>query len=168
MLRLRPYKACDAQEIAAWIKSEYAFRMWSADRYDKYPITPDDMNAYYNKYGNSGQIWGMTAFDESGIVGHLTMRFPKDGCLDEVRLGFVIVDDLKRGKGYGKEMLLLAIQYAFNFIKVSKISLGVFENNTAAINCYKSCGFKTVKREITESYQCLGEVWNCIEMEIVR
>lgn len=168
MLRLRPYKACDAYEITKWIKSEYAFRLWSADRYDKYPITPDDMNTYYEMYKGSGRIWGMTAFDESGIVGHLTMRFPKDDSLDEVRLGFVIIDDLKRGKGYGKEMLSLAVRYAFDFIKVNKISLGVFENNTAAISCYKSCGFKTVKRDITESYQCMGEVWNCIEMEIVR
>ena len=84
--------------------------MWSADRYDKYPITPDDMNAYYDKYASSGQIWGMTAFDDNGIVGHLTMRFPNMGSLDEVRLGFVIIDDLKRGKGYGKEMLSLAVR----------------------------------------------------------
>ena len=47
MLRLRPYKACDAQVITTWLKSEYAFRQWSADRYENYPITPDDMNLYY-------------------------------------------------------------------------------------------------------------------------
>ncbi len=168
MLRLRPYKPCDAREITKWIKSEYAFRLWSADRYDKYPITPDDMNAYYDKYASSGQIWGMTAFDDNGIVGHLTMRFPNMGSLDEVRLGFVIIDDLKRGKGYGKEMLSLAVRYAFDFIKVNKISLGVFENNTAAINCYKSCGFKAVKCETAERYQCMGEIWNCIEMVILK
>lgn len=43
MLRLRPYKACDAAAITKWIKSEYAFRQWSADRYEHYPITSDDM-----------------------------------------------------------------------------------------------------------------------------
>lgn len=168
MLRLRPYKACDAREITEWIKSERAFRQWSADRYDKYPITPDDMNAYYGKYADSGRIWGMTAFDENGVVGHFTLRFPDEDSLDEVRLGFVIVDDTKRGKGFGKEMVSLAVRYAFDFIMVNKVSLGVFENNTAAIRCYKSCGFKTVRRETVESYRCMGEIWKCVEMELVK
>lgn len=29
MLKLRPYKACDAQAITKWLKNEYAFRQWS-------------------------------------------------------------------------------------------------------------------------------------------
>lgn len=168
MLRLRPYKACDAQTITAWLKNEYAFRQWSADRYDKYPITADDMNLYYDRDRNNDKIWGMTAFDESGVVGHFTMRFPQEDNLKEIRLGFVIVDDQKRGEGYGKEMLSLAIRYAFDFIKVSKISLGVFENNKIAIGCYEACGFKAVKTDSIEQYSCMGEVWNCIEMELVQ
>lgn len=90
MLRLRPYKACDAQTITAWLKNEYAFRQWSADRYDKYPITADDMNLYYDRDRNNDKIWGMTAFDESGVVGHFTMRFPQEDNLKEIRLGFII------------------------------------------------------------------------------
>ncbi|MDE6063906.1 MAG: GNAT family N-acetyltransferase, partial [Lachnospiraceae bacterium] len=82
-----------------------------------------------------------------------------------IRLGFVIVDDKVRGRGYGREMLSLAIQYAFDFVKVKKISLGVFENNIAAIKCYESCGFQRVKLENTECYHCMGEIWDCIEME---
>lgn len=95
------------------------------------------------------------------------MRFPNDSSFDEIRLGFVIVDDKRRGQGCGKEMLSLAIKYAFDFVKVKKISLGVFENNEIAIKCYESCGFKRVKLETTESYHCMGEVWNCIEMELI-
>lgn len=168
MIRLRPYKACDAQTITNWVKNEYAFRQWSADRYEKYPITADDMNLYYDKDRNHERIWGMTAFDDTGIVGHLTMRFPDHNSFDEIRLGFVIVDDQRRGKGYGKEMLSLAIRFAFDLVKVQKISLGVFENNEIAVKCYESCGFKRIQAENTESYRCMGEVWNCIEMELVK
>lgn len=124
MLRLRPYKPCDAQVITKWLKNEYAFRQWSADRYEKYPITHGDMNAYYDRDKNNERIWGMTAFDDTGIIGHFTMRFPKENNMEEIRLGFVIVDDKQRGKGYGKEMLSLAIQYAFDFIKVKKFHWG--------------------------------------------
>ncbi|GFI61146.1 acetyltransferase [Clostridiales bacterium] len=168
MLRLRPYKPCDAQIITGWLKDEYSFRQWSADRYKKYPITPDDMNLYYDGDRNNGCIWGMTAFDDTGIVGHFTMRFPNEENFEEIRLGFVIIDNSKRGNGFGKEMLSLAIQYAFDFLKVSKISLGVFENNEVALNCYHSCGFSTVKPEKVENYLCMGEIWKCIEMELWR
>lgn len=168
MLRLRPYKACDAQVITKWLTNEYAFRQWSADRYEKYPITPEDMNLYYDREKNNENIGGMTVFDDTGIIGHFTMRFPNKSNFEEIRLGFVIVDDKQRRKGYGKEMLSFAIQYAFNFIKVRKISLGVFENNTVAIRCYHSCGFRTVKLEAVERYHCMNEIWNCIEMELVK
>ena len=168
MLRLRPYKACDAQIITKWLKKEYAFHQWSADRYEKYPITLDDMNLYYDKDKHNDKIWGMTAFDDTGIIGHLTMRFPDEHNLKEIRLGFVIVDNKKRGKGYGKEMLTLAIQYAFDFVKVSKISLVVFQNNINAIECYKACGFRTVELQEVESYHCMGKVWKCTEMELTK
>lgn len=125
------------------------------------------MNMYYDRDKNNRRIWGMTAFDDLDIVGHFIMRFPNEHRFDEIRLGFVIVDDQRRGNGYGKEMLSLAVQYAFDFLKVKKISLGVFENNKAAIKCYESCGFKKVKLENTESYHCMGDVWNCIEMELL-
>lgn len=161
MLRLRPYKPGDAEHIVKWCKDEYAFRQWSADRYPEFPITAEDMNRLYDNL----EIYGLTAFDETGVVGHLTMRFPRDG-FDEVRFGFVIVDCEKRGRGYGKEMLSLAVKFAIEFLKVGKISLGVFENNTTALQCYKAVGFKVVKRDNVESYRCLGEIWNCIEMEI--
>ncbi len=166
MLELRLYKNTDAQIIVKWLKSEYAFRQWSADRYENYPITADDMNNYYSQYSDK-DLCKLTAVDENEIIGHLTIRF-----IDEkrkiARLGFVIVDDTKRGQGYGKQLVSLAVAYAFDKLKADKVTLGVFENNTPAIQCYLSCGFKIVERETAESYSCMNEIWNCIEMELNR
>src|SRR5699024_11666147 len=47
LLRLRPYKKCDAKVIASWIKDEVSFRKWSADRYEKYPVSDVDINNHY-------------------------------------------------------------------------------------------------------------------------
>lgn len=62
----------------------------------------------------------------------------------------------------------MAIDYAFQKLGATKVSLGVFENNPAAIRCYESVGFHRVVRQETESYECLGETWNCIEMERLK
>ena len=165
MLRLRPYKKCDAKYIVSWIKDEVSFRKWCADRYESYPINADDMNKHYSDFDELDTFFQMTAIDDSGVVGHLIMRF-----IDEekkiLRFGFVIVDDTKRGKGYGKELLRLAVKYAFEILRVEKITLGVFENNTSAYWCYKAAGFSDVETEEEEYYLIMGEQWKCLELEM--
>ena len=168
MLRLRPYKPCDADTILGWIKDEGAFRKWSTDRYPHYPITADDMNhKYMDCNGDCAEpdnFYPMTAFDDSGIVGHLIMRFT-DAEKSTLRFGFVIVDDSKRGMGYGKQMLGLALRFAFDLLKVKKVTLGVLENNPGAYHCYKAAGFKDAPMDEPEYYHLMGEKIKCLELE---
>lgn len=171
MLRLRQYKPCDADTIVSWIKNEESFRKWSSDRYDSYPITGADMNKKYLDFNGDcvepENFYPMTAFDESGVVGHLIMRFTDEN-KTILRFGFIIVDDSKRGRGYGKQMLELALKYAFEVVKVSKVTLGVFDNNPSAYHCYKSAGFKDVELDKPIYFSINGENWNCLELEVVR
>ena len=44
-----------------------------------------------------------------------------------LRFGFVIVDEAKRGMGYGKKMLLLALKFAFEVFGAKKVTLGNFQ-----------------------------------------
>lgn len=171
MLRLRPYKRCDAKYIVSWIKDEVSLRKWSSDRYGAYPITEEDINQKYldcnGDCAEEDNFYPVTVFDESGVVGHMIMRFT-DAEKKVLRFGFVIVDDEKRGCGYGKEMLKLAIRYAFEILRVEKITLGVFENNPAAHGCYKAVGFKDISSDESWYYHGLGEAWKVIEMELIR
>ena len=166
MLRLRPYKACDAEKIVSWTGDERAFRLWCADRYDSYPITADDMNSHYEQFAFSDSFFPMTAFDGQGVCGHLIMRFT-DSEKKVVRFGFIIVDDGRRGCGLGREMLGLAAAYAFDILKVSKITLGVFENNQAARRCYQAAGFCFTDSVGQEFFHVLDEDWKCLEMELL-
>lgn len=166
MIRLRPYKACDAKYIAKWIQSEYEFRQWSADRYEDYPITEEMINNKYMDSDNTDTSWEMTAFNEAGIIGHFIMHFT-DKEMKTVRFGFIGIDNNLRGKGYGKEILEIAIKYCFEILKVENITLGVFENNLSAYYLYKSAGFNTVK-SANEKYSILDEEWFCIEMELLK
>ena len=163
-LTLRPYKPSDAAVITSWIKSEYLMRQWCADRYERYPVTPEEMNAYHERNIDGQHSRALTMTDGDEIVGYITLRNPADTPAEQ-RLGFVIVDDSKRGLGLGKSLVSMAIKYAFETLGATRVSLGVFNNNPAAIHCYESVGFHSVSRPDTESYKCLGETWDCIEME---
>lgn len=158
-MTLRQFTIDDAPIILSWIKDKTAFRKWSADRYPVYPPKPEDMVAQYE----SDVIFPFTAIDDEGkVVGHIILRYP-DSSNTIIRFGFVIIDDRLRGKGYGKQLLQLAIPKATHEFGAKKITLGVFDNNPSAFHCYESVGLRVVG---TDSYFIDGEEWTEKEMEI--
>ena len=166
MLRLRPYRKSDAEEIISWIGDERIFRFWCADRFDHYPIKSDDLNGQYGSSEGCEDVYHFTAYDESGIAGHINIRFPDKDDLDTVRFGYVILNDKRRGQGLGKEMVILAARYAFDIMKAKRITIGVFEENAAALNCYLKAGFEDTG--IVEEYSIGDETWKCLELEMKR
>ena len=158
MMTLRPFNTNDAETILSWCKDKHAFRLWSADRYKDFPAQPEEMLEQYE----GDNMNPLTAVLGDAIVGHILLRYPtKDRTV--VRFGFVIVDDSKRGMGYGKQMLRLAIDYAQRELGAQKITLGVFCDNLSAVECYKSVGFRITG---TDSYSIDGEEWKEYEMEL--
>ena len=158
-MTLRPFTFDDAPIILSWIKDKTAFRKWCADRYPAYPPKFEDMQAQYA----AENVFPFTAIDDDGnVVGHIMLRYPEPS-KTIIRFGFVIVDDHLRGKGYGKEMLQLAIRKAEVEYGVEKITLGVFDNNPSAFHCYESVGFKVIG---INSYLIDGEEWTGKEMKI--
>ena len=157
---LRLFTISDAPTIFSWIKDKTAFRKWSADRYPVFPPEPEDMAAQYA----ADNIFPFTAVDSEGnIVGHIMLRYPEPSKA-VIRFGFVILDDRLRGKGYGKQMLQLAILKAKQDFGAQKITLGVFDNNPSALHCYESVGFVVTG---TDTYVIDGEEWSGKEMELV-
>lgn len=164
MLRLRPYKLSDAKYIVNWLKDEEAFVMWCANKF-KYPLTEEQLNEYKGNYEQDENGWLITAINEKGTpVGHVLMRMA-DYENESIHLGFIIVDPAIRGKGYGKEMLRLVIKYAFEILNVSRITLGVFDNNPAAHYCYKAAGFVDEKY-YAEVFPYKDEKWGVYDMVI--
>ena len=154
-MRIRKYTSADAAAILSWTRDEKAFYQWSAGVLGTYPITEEDFAFVEN-------LDAFAAYDDDGIVGFFTLRKPSEQNI--LRIGFVIVDPDKRGKGYGKQMMKLALEYAFGQRGAEAVSLGVFENNLPAYYCYKAAGFEDVVLDETETYEVLGETWNCREM----
>lgn len=168
-LILRPYKPKDAEAIVSWIKDERALRKWSSDRYGAYPITAEDINYKYLECNGDCEepdnFYPMTAVDANGPVGHLILRYiNKEKTV--IRLGFIIVDDSKRGMGCGKRMIQMAMRYAFDMLKAEKITLGVFANNPSAYYCYKAAGFNEISMKEDIVFEILGEKWKCMELEV--
>ncbi|MBZ9608461.1 GNAT family N-acetyltransferase [Clostridium estertheticum] len=166
MIRLRPYKLRDSQYILNWFNDELTFAQWCADKFT-YPLTKEQLNQYYHNYEKDDNAWIMSALNKEGTpVGHFLMRMA-DYQNESIHLGFIIVDSQIRGKGYGKEMVSLAIRYAFDILKVKRVTLGVFDNNLSAHYCYKATGI--VDEKYNEGIFTYGnDKWGIYDMSIEK
>ena len=157
-MQLRAFNPDDAETILSWCKDKHAFRLWSADRYKDFPALPEEMMEQYK----GDNMYPLTAVVDNHVIGHILLRYPSED-KTVIRFGFVIVDDSKRGKGYGKQMLHLAIDYAQQKLGAKRITLGVFCDNLSAVECYKSVGFRIIGKD---SYAIDGEDWESYEMKL--
>ena len=166
MLRLRPYKLSDGEYLLNWINDELIFSKWCADKFT-YPLTKEQLEEYYHNYEKENSGFIITAIDGEGKpVGHFLMRLA-DYEDNSVHIGFVIIDKEKRGQGYGREMISLAVKYAFEILKMKRVTLGVFDNNEVAHRCYKSVGFVDEKY-CKDVFRYKDENWGIYEMAIER
>ena len=99
-LLLRPYQPSDAAVITSWLKSEYLMRQWCADRYEHFPVTPEDMNRHYARYIDGQRSHALTMVDGNDIAGYITLRVPADNPTEQ-RLGFVVILSLRIDKQRG-------------------------------------------------------------------
>lgn len=157
---IRSYKKSDARLIVSWIKDKTTFCRWSQGRYSEFPVKEKDMIAYYEAFEGDNKTFPVTACDNEEIVGHMLLKI-----IDEnkrlVRFGCIIVDDSKTGRGYGTKMLKSAMEYAFETLNASEITIGVFEDNVPARKCYEKLGFSD-----TGEFNYLtmsGETYKCLE-----
>ncbi len=161
-LTFREFNKSDANEIIKWITCEREFYFWSADRYGHYPIKPEEITENYSRCEKQTYFKPMIMEAAGKPVGHLILRTPT---ADKrvIRLGFIIVDGDMRGKGYGKKLVKFGLDYAENLLNATEINLGVFENNTEAIACYKTMGFDFEDDENSDeihTFAYKNEVWN--------
>ena len=171
MIRLRPYKPVDAKSIVSWCNDEKTFLLWGGNHFGTFPISEETMNhKYYCENGDCAEednFYPVTAFDEDGIVGHFIMRY-LHGNINILRFGWVIVDDTKRGRKYGQKMLRLGLKYAFEIMQVDVVTIGVFENNISAYQCYLAAGFHRSKDQPNSTESIHGEPWRIIELELSK
>lgn len=163
-MKLRAYEREDSPIIASWVRTEEELYKWSADRYGFFPLKDYSIDENYASAIPTGRFIPLTGIDEEGkVVGHLIIRYPKEDDDSSVRFGFVIVDPEIRGKGYGRELLKLAIEYVRNNLTAKRIDLGVFANNPKAQKCYESVGFKEFGEHIITTP--FGD-WRCVDLEM--
>ena len=101
--------------------------------------------------------------DEGELIGFFCYSVNMDN--NEGMLKFVMNNPRYRGQGYGKEMINLAVKYAFEITNVQAVHLNVFPENTRAKKCYESVGFTERKTDMN-AFVYKNEAWGRCNMII--
>ncbi|ADI84692.2 GNAT family N-acetyltransferase [Geobacter sulfurreducens] len=118
--------------------------------FNRTTLTIDGQLKWYEKYlQDASDIMLMILTKEQEPIGTMALYN-----IDPINLKAeygraLIASSAYRGKGYAKEALDLLLQYAFGALKLNRVQLEVFNDNSAAIKLYERCGFvkEGVQRE---------------------
>jgi RimJ/RimL family protein N-acetyltransferase len=103
--------------------------------------TMDMLKSYVNEqYKNEIYFWAIHLKSSNKHIGNIKID-PINLNTNSGEYGILMGDRLNWGKGYAKEASLRIIKYCFEELKLSKITLGVVEDNIAAVKLYEKIGF---------------------------
>ncbi len=164
-MRIRPYQNKDFDIISQWITDERSHALWCANLMP-YPLEKNSFDALLQeteeRFGDSPFV---ATTNDGQVVGFFC--FSVNLHTNEGMLKFVVIDNTMRNKGYGCEMLKLAIKYAFEIAKADAVHLNVFPENPGAKKCYEKVGFK--ERTLTENaFSFKDESWGRCNMITTR
>jgi RimJ/RimL family protein N-acetyltransferase len=153
------------------MNSEHLITNWAGSLF-KFPLTEDSLDWYIQDTNNADDsdafIYKAVDTKTGKTVGHVSL-----GSISEKnragRISRVLVGNTaERGKGYCSKMINAILKVGFEELKLHRISLGVYDFNTAAIRCYEKCGFvkEGVMRDVLR-YQD-NTYWSLIEMSILE
>ena len=165
-MRLRPYlNELDYKYLEEWVNDERVHALWCANLIP-YPLSKESVNAVLEK--DAGK-WGGYAYivqeddgTPAGFFCYSVNQVDNSGFLR-----FVVLNPRLRGKGYGTQMIKLALKYAYDITGVSSVRINVFDVNTPARKCYEKAGFTlNTVQEAVFTYQ--DEVWGRCCMTAVK
>ncbi|MBX4149174.1 GNAT family N-acetyltransferase [Paenibacillus lautus] len=169
MITLEYFEPADFNQLIEWSGDEEFLLQWSGPQF-KYPLTTDQLIDYIDaandKDTSSKFIYKAVEQNTNQLVGHVSLgnidRSNRSG-----RIGKVLINQEHRGKGYGKQIINHVLRIGFEEFNLHRISLGVFDFNTSAIQCYEGVGF--VKEGLLRDSRRYKETyWNLIEMSILE
>ncbi|MBO5142310.1 MAG: GNAT family N-acetyltransferase [Clostridia bacterium] len=160
---LSPVETSDAEIFVNWMNdfgvTDYTMRS------DKVVTMQSEYQWVNNEAQNDGYFMTIVRNDTDEMIGNISLNDVNFVHRFAV-LGIMIGNNENRSKGYGAEAINLLLDYAFNYLNLNSVSLGVLACNERAIRCYEKVGFKEYGRKRMCRY-INGKYYDVIYMDIL-
>lgn len=136
---LRPLEREDMDLIRVWFNDPEVRGLIGENK----PMNQTETDRYYEHIQNDqNRVWFAMTLKENGRLigetGLLRIYHP----WRTADLSIIIGDKNAWSRGYGSEAIKLVLDYAFGYLALHRISIGVVGFNTRAIKFYEKIGFK--------------------------
>ena len=116
---------------------------------------------------NAGMYaFGVRTVTDNKLIGEMVLEVVNWSGRDAF-VGLSIGDRANWGQGYGTEMMVLILRYAFMEVNLRRVSLAVFEYNPRAIRTYEKAGFRPEGR-VRGLLNREGKRWDMLLMGVLR
>ncbi len=139
-IRLTALRSTDAPDIAAWYDDSESMRHFEIG-----PVRPRSQAAAEAwvaemERDSSTITFGIRPLEEETLCGYLQLDGinHRDG---HAGIGILIAAE-QQDKGYGRQALELALDYAFSELSLHKVMLTIFSYNTRSIALAEKLGFR--------------------------
>lgn len=170
MIKLEHFTKEDFNQLMEWIKDDHLLTNWAGSLFS-FPLTEEKLDWYIDDVNDfeKSDAFVYKAIDTSNgnVVGHISLGgISKKN--NAARISRVLVGNTaERGRGICTGMIKEVCRIGFEEFRLHRISLGVFDFNTAAIKCYEKSGFvkEGVLRDVL-NYN--GTYWSLVEMGMLE
>ncbi len=102
----------------------------------------EDISRWVNAHNSKQDELLLVVVDtlRNEIIGHVGL-YDIDSVSGKTEYGILLADDESRGKGYGTKCTMTLLDYAFNTLKLHKVTAEVLAENKASEAMFKKCGF---------------------------
>ena len=118
-------------------------RMYGGSRGDVRPMNREAAKRWVRWLLDHDHAW---VIETDALIGHI--RLDRVDLKDRrASLAIGIEDPARLGIGLGREAMVLVLEYAFNVLKLHRVSVRVVDYNQRAIRAYRRCGFVVEGRQ---------------------
>ena len=161
MIKLEKFDKSAYGALLSWVDSEESL-MQFAGSHLSYPLTSEQLDRSEkdpNRYSFS-----VIEVATGEHIGHCEAYLQDKS----VKLGRVIIGPVsKRGKGFGRQVIVALVDFGFKELGRSTIELNVFDWNAAAIRCYEKVGFR-INPGVTFERKVKDQTWTALNMVLER
>ena len=166
-ISLRPFKNNDFEETIHWRDDK---KLRFVGLFHPFPVSneleKDWCEEIVNDRSNKTVYFAIEENEENRMIGYFQLK-NIDWISNTCEFSIIIGKESDRGKGYGKEALLLCLQYTFESLNLRKISLDVLVENKTAIALYEKIGF--IKEGIRKKHVFYdGKYWDILLMALTK
>ena len=165
-LRLKKLKISDVNlEYLSWM-NDYEVTKFTEQKFKKHSLLDIKNFVKEKQISKKEFLYGIFIKENSHLthIGNIKID-PVNKRHGLGEYGIMMGDSDEWGKGYAKEASEIVIDHCFRELRLRKITLGVVEDNSAALNLYKKLGFSTEGVYRDHGYYD-GKLCNLIRMAI--